>query len=408
MKILILCRDLPLPMDSGEKIRCHHVIKELAKHHEVTLLTLAAKDSNIRYIQETQKICQYVYLVDYKFSKNIAAIKTLFSSLPWDVIAYYDKEMKSKLNELMDFQKYDLVWVNFLAMANYIDPTIASKSVFIFDQHNVDELVWKNFVQSSQYIPLKLFASINCKKVIKFQKDIIKYFSAIACCSKQDVDYMKVHIPGKLNVWLVPNGVDVDYFKPGNLDATKSNIIMLCASMDVWMNIEAAYHFAKEVFPGIKEKIPDSQFWIVGRNPDPKLRALDKEGYIKVTGSVADVRPYYNKARVVVAPYQHGGGTKLKILEAMSMNLPIVSTSTGIQGIDLPKDAQVYIRDNMNEFAEAIVKILQIKATDKNRCANNAREFVVEKYSWSSIIKELEPKLKDLREQNTKLQGKII
>ena len=365
-------------------------------------MSLVHEESEMQYINELKQFCKNVYLVRINYSKKLSAIKTLFSPLPWDTVAFYSKDMKNKAREITTSQKFDVIWINFLSMANYIDRKYTSKSVIILDQHNVDELVWKNYAQSSRNLPLKLFSSINYQKIKGYQRKTIKNFQAVACCSNNDADFMRRSIPEYVQTWLVPNGVDTEFFKPEVSYARKANIIMLCASMNVGMNIEAAYHFAKEVFPAIKEKVPDSQFWIVGRKPDSKLRALDKEGYIKVTGSVPDVRPYYNKARVIVAPYKLGGGTKLKILEAMSMNLPIVATSTGFQGIDLPVDAQIYVRDNMSEFAEAIIAILHPTETDKNGATNTSRNFVEKKYGWGCIIDNIEPKLIDLVKNNHK------
>lgn len=404
MRILVLCRDFPLPLTSGEKIRCFHILQELAKHHEVSLISLVHRESELQYVEELKRFCQFVYPIRFKFSKKLSAIRILFSVWPWEAIAFYKEEMKLKIRDLVSSQKYDIVWVNFLSMANYIDPKIALKSVFVLDQHNADELVWQNYSRSSNNVFMKIFAALNLQKLKIFQREMLNYFGALVCVSEKDASFMKDHVPAHVQTWVVPNGVDPDYFRPIDSDHQRNNIIMLCASMDVFMNVDAAYRFAKEVFPTIKDKIPDCVFWIVGRDPTKVIRGLAKEGYIEVTGSVEDVRPYYQKARVIIAPYRLGGGTKLKILEAMAMNLPIVSTSVGCQGIDIAGKAQIIIRDNMKEFAEAVVNLLRAEAKDGNRCVEDARRLVEERYGWSSIVEKVEPHLANLVRQRKLLE----
>jgi polysaccharide biosynthesis protein PslH len=396
MKILVLCRTLPMPLTTGARIRSFHILKGLAKHNEISLVSLVHQDNDMQYIKDLECICNRVYPIRCNLSKKMSAFRTIFSSQPWDSIAFYSREAKSKIRELIISQNFDIVWINFLSMSNYLDPDMVSKSLFILDQHNADELVWKNYSKLSNNLAMRYFAAINLQKLKSFQREMMEYFSAVACVSKDDVEYMRECIPENVNTWLVPNGVDTEYFVPKSGNQKQNNIIMLCASMDVTMNIDAALRFARESFPRIKTEIPDSEFWIVGRDPPKQIRELAREGYIKVTGSVEDVRPYYNKAKIVVAPYLFGGGTKLKILEAMAMNIPIVSTSIGCRGIDITSDTRIIIQDNMKEFGEAVSKSLRSEGVDSTMRQNNSRKVIEDKYSWTSIVENLEPKLLDL------------
>jgi polysaccharide biosynthesis protein PslH len=350
----------------------------------------------MQYVPELKKICKEVYPFRIKLSKKLSAINMLFSLKPWDAIAFYKKEAAFKVREIIDSQNFDLVWVNFLSMANYIEPNMKSKSIYVLDQHNADELVWENYAKLSHNLAMKIFAAINLRKLRVFQKEKMKIFRAVACVSSDEAAYMKTHIPKTVATWLIPNGVDTEYFRPINSKDKRDNVIMLCASMDVTMNIDAALRFAKEAFPRIKSEIPDCKFWIVGRNPPAQIQALNNDEHILVTGSVEDVRPFYSKAKIIVAPYLFGGGTKLKILEAMSMNIPIVSTTIGCHGIDFTKDTQITIRDNMNEMAEAIISLLKHELSTSNSGKNDARELVEAKYSWEGIGEIIENRLTKL------------
>lgn len=395
MKILVLCRELPLPLTTGEKIRCYHILKGLAEHHDVTLVSLVLNQSELQYISELKKFCSAVYPVEIKLSKKLSALRTVFSALPWDVIAFQNKKLSIIINELNKTQKFDIIWINFLAMSKYINPVTSKTAILVLDQHNVDELVWTNYVRNSHNLAMKTFAWLNRTKVRSFENVIFKYINTVVCVSNEDAHYMKSHSPANVNIWVIPNGVDTEYFIPDN-KVEKKNIVMLCASMDVTMNINAALQFAK-MFPDIKRKIPDAEFWIVGRNPPKEIRALNQDKYIKVTGSVDDVRPYYNMSKVIVAPYQFGGGTKLKILEAVAMNLPIVSTSIGCQGIDSSGMSNFSVRNDSMGFTDAVVDILKLDTSEIRKLIGDSSKILEERYSWTSIIQKVNEKLSNIR-----------
>jgi glycosyltransferase involved in cell wall biosynthesis len=170
---------------------------------------------------------------------------------------------------------------------------------------------------------------------------------------------------------------------------------MFCGAMDVTMNIDAVERFANEVFPKVKQEMPDSEFWVVGKDPMKKVKALGSQQGIKITGTVEDVRPYYEEATLFVAPFRFGGGTKLKILEAMAMGIPIISTDVGCQGIEVVNGEHVIIENNLNNFAPKIMHLLNCKE-ERKMISKNARYLVEEKYSWKGIISNIERKIRDL------------
>ena len=398
----MLSRIFPMPLDSGDKIRVYHVLRELSKRHEIDLLVLVRQDVELEYLGELKQICREVYPFKLKFSKKISAAKSTFSKYPWDAVAFYNKELKHKVNDLLSSEDFDIIWIHFLSMAINIDFNLVREGVVILDQHNADELFWRKIFQDSNNFGIRLFARQNLNKLRKFQMEIIDSFNAILCVSDEDAKFMKEQVPAHIKILTVPNGVDLDYFQPSNANNKERNITMFCGSMDTLMNVEAVLQFANEIFPLVREKIPDSEFWVVGRNPVKQVRDLVKQEHIKVTGSVEDIRPYYDKAKVFVAPFKLGGGTKLKILEAMAMKVPIVSTSVGCQGIDVINGVHLIIEDDMKRFAEAIRSLL-LDEDRRNKVAINGRKLVEEKYSWEGIMENIEPKLTQLvREKELK------
>ena len=398
MRILVLSRAFPMPLNSGEKIRTYYVLRELSKRHEVTLITLFHQRSELDYLEGLKQICQEVYPFKLKLLKKISAAKVIFSKYPWEVIAFYKKEVKAKIRQLLSSHDFDIVWVNFLSMAVYLDHDLASRSIIILDQHNADQLVWRKYALESDNIAMRLFAGLNLKRVTSFQRKVANVVSVVVSVSEEDATFTRNQLPADIAVWTVPNGIDIEYFQPSSGDHKDKSVIMFCGSMDTVMNVDAVLQFAREVFPLVREKVPDSEFWIVGRNPPKQVHHLSRRGFIKVTATVEDVRPYYDKAKVFVAPFKFGGGTKLKILEAMAMKVPIVSTSVGCQGIDVMNNAHLVVEDDMERFAKTVTDLLMDERR-RAELAKEARKLVEEKYSWISIMKNLESKLMKLVNQ---------
>ena len=267
--------------------------------------------------------------------------------------------------------------------------------IVVHDQHNADERFWETYARKG-WPWVRLFAKINLWQLRKFQASALKQVDVIMSVSKEDADFTRTRLPNPTTqVWVVPNGVDTECPRPEDTTERKNRIIF-CGSMDVLMNIDAVEWFARQIFPKVREAVPDAEFWIVGRNPVPKVRALASLPGVRVTGQVEDVRPYYAKAKVAVAPFRYGGGTKLKVLEAMVLGVPVVATPVGCQGIEATPGKHLFKEDSKESFTERVITLLQDENLRK-RMATEARRLVEERYSWHAImvdaIKRLESEL---------------
>ena len=394
MRVLILSPVFPSPPNTGTKIRIYHTIKKLSENHEVTLVSLTWDTPESYPMDELEKMCHKVFLFTLKKTKKTAIIKSVFSKYPYMVVRLYSNAFRNKINELLYAEKYDIVWTNRLCMSVFLDSSKLAHCITLLDEHNADELMFWRLIQNSSNIAVKFWGILNMIKMRIFRQKFMHYFDVCLSVSKQDADFAKKLAPGKLDVWIAPNGVDTDFFKLSGT-STEESIIMFCGSMDVLMNIDAAMTFAKEVFPLVRKEIPESQFWIVGKNPTREIRNLENFKNVKVTGTVEDVRPYYEKATVFVAPFKFGGGTKLKILEAMSMGVPIVATDIGCQGIEAVDGIHIVVENDMDNFAKKTICLLKDKS-ERERIANNGRSLVEGKYDWQKIIGSVEEKLKNM------------
>ncbi len=226
-------------------------------------------------------------------------------------------------------------------------------------------------------------------------------FTAILSVSEQDRIMTTKFCHDHKRIWVVPNGVDIDYFKRNPIIQTEESSpkILFCASYDVVMNVDAVLWFANKVFNLIKREIPNIEFWVVGRNPPPQVLGLSQIPGIHVTGTVTDVREYFRKASVFIVPLKIGGGTKLKTIEAMAMSLPVVSTTIGSQGLSVESGKNLFIADSADDFKIKILLLLKNKEKAMEVGAAG-RRLVEEKYSWQTIFKDVGKRLENIRNNN--------
>ncbi len=385
LNILILSPTFPLPLNMGSKIRIYHFIKQLSRSNKITLASLVHSNEEIHERDNMKQYCSDLYLVQACMPRKFAAFKALLSSKPYRVIKFKNNKFRQHVSHLLKSKYFDIIWVNYLNMMDYLDPSLIRNSLIILDQQNADELIWRRFIEEGNW-GIRTFARQNLWKLRKFQTAMMSHVDVLISVSEKEANFMKERVAVSCLIWTVPNGVDIEYFLPKSRPSNKlNNRIMFCGSMDVTMNIDAVLRFAQAIFPLVKEKLPDVEFCVVGRNPDSKILNLSNINGIEVTGSVEDIRPYYERARLVVAPFRYGGGTKLKILEAMAMRVPLVSTEVGCQGIEVIPGKHLLVENGNEQFAELVVKLLKDNRLQET-LSSAGRILVEKKYGWSHIV----------------------
>jgi len=399
MKILMVSPYLPWPLYGGASVRIFNLIKELSnKGHKIILL--AGKQNNSDALNDPlNKLCEQVHLYELpKQGRFLSILRSVFSLSPYPSAQFKNRRLKENFNELIEKNQPDLIWINFLFLAEILSRISLNKIPVVLDQFEADELVWQRYIKEGNFIQ-KLFSYFNLKKIQRLQKKVFERINALLCVSEKEANFMKPKVPSKTNILVVPNGVDIDFFTPELFLEKLEPIILVAGSMCVLRNINSAIWFAKSIFPKIKKDIHDAEFWIVGFNPDKKVLTLGKTPGVRVIGTVDDMRLYYKKAKAYVAPFKFGEGTRLKILEAMASGIPIVSTKEGCQGIDIIDGKHVIIADNENDFANKVVELLNNNQLAK-KLSKNAREFIEQKYSWSKIIDDLDKKILQIIQNN--------
>lgn len=386
----------PLPLNMGSRIRIFHSLRVLSENHEVTLVALVPDEKKNLDSERINELCERFSPIelDNNKSKTHYALKSLLSGKPYRVAKFESNEIKETVSHLLANNTYDISWSHFLNSAAYLDNS-SKPPINVLDQHNADELMWQKYRDEGGVLT-RFFGNWNIRQVKKFRERNMGNFDVILSVSEEDAKFTRGNVGVNQEVWTVPNGVDLDNFQPGDEDlAERDDVIVFCGSMDVKMNIDAVERFVKNSFPIIREQAPEAELWIVGKNPSASIKRLEDKKGIKVTGTVEDVLPYYHKAKVTVAPFRYGGGTKLKILEALATKVPIVSTSVGVQGIDVEKGEHVLIEDSLRDFGKQVLKLLKNPELG-NDLAESGYELVRRKYSWRSLYGEVETRLRNL------------
>jgi sugar transferase (PEP-CTERM/EpsH1 system associated) len=408
MNILMISPIVPWPPNMGSKIRIYHVLKELSRYHKVTLIALAQEDDP-KSINVLRSICSAIHTLPVgKRSRWFTAFLSIFSLKPYRVVKFYQPQLKEIIKEILNTEHYDMVWIHFLNMCSYIPLNVLKFYTIILDQHNADELWWIRFAQNGPWWQ-RTFAKQNLWKERRFQRKILETVDAILSVSDEEATLMRTRATPSCRVWVVPNGIDSVFLQNSTQVKKKEkrkNIIIFCGSLNVSMNIDAVEKFVIKIFPHIKLAIPDSEFWVVGRNPIFRIIQLGQHDGVKIIGNVLDVSPYYERARIAVAPFQYGAGTKLKVLEAMAMGVPLVSTRIGAFGIQAISGKHIIIEDDRMKFAQSVIVLLQNDRLHRS-IATQAKELVEKNYTWEKIMRDILDKVNGLAEKKLSNFSKI-
>ncbi len=391
MKVLFLTPRLPLPADTGAKTRTLNLLKGVAARNDVTLLSF--------YFEENDKGVDYLkgLGLDIRLINMKEPFKpySIFSRRPYAVDKYRSGLMADKIRSLLNTEKFNLIHFDHLHMGQYLDYTNGLPSVL--DEHNVESILLDRCAPREHNSIKRLLFKSQSRKMADIERRLVKRASRCLTVSESDRDALSDLSGRSSGIEVVPNGVDTDYFNTQYpiLNTQYKDAVVFTGSMDWLPNIDAVKYFSREILPLIWKEKADMKFYIVGRNPAKELNMLTtNDDRIIITGTVDDVRPFIAKSKVFVAPLRIGGGTRLKILEAMSMERAVVSTSLGAEGIKYTDGMNILIADDPRDFAGHLLSLLE----DGNRAREigmQARKLVCERYDWNIITKRLDEVYKE-------------
>lgn len=388
MRILWLKTELLHPVDKGGKIRTYHMLKEMLREHHVTYLTLDDGAASPDARESAREYCHQLIRVPHrtraKFSAGFYAelAQNLASRLPYAIKKYESAEMRREISERAGRGEFDVIICDFLTPSVNLPSSVPCATVLF--QHNVEAMIWKRHYEVQTNPLKKAYLYDQWRKMQRFERDACRRFDQVIAVSREDRETMQQEY-GIKAVADVPTGVDTDYFRPrGNEERAPHNLVFT-GSMDWLPNEDAIRYFTTAIMPLVKRSVPDATLTVVGRDPFPGLVEMSKrDASVIVTGRVEDVRPYMERASVYIVPLRIGGGTRLKIYEAMAMEKPIVSTTVGAEGLPVRDGVELLLADTPEAFADAVARVL-LDQSEAQGLAARAATTVRASFGWNKV-----------------------
>jgi glycosyltransferase involved in cell wall biosynthesis len=390
MRILVVATQLPVPPDTGGKIRTLNILKHLGSAHDLTLACTVPPEINPDLLLQMEGICsRFIPVVSrlhsrYSYTYFLKLLLNFFSSYPFGVAKDFSPALARCIQDLLHAHQYHLVLCDFLHAS--INLPARSMVPIILFQHNVEaEIFRRHNLQASNKVT-RAFWHYQWKKIRAYEQRIMRCVDHCIIVSETDRrTFQREYNVSQVST--IDTGVDVDYFSHSSASRIPHRMVFT-GSMDWLPNEDAMLFFAQEVLPAIVHRISDASLVIVGRHPSTKiLRLNQKNTHIVVTGRVEDVRPYLAEASVFVAPLRIGGGTRIKIFEAMASGLPVVSTAIGAEGLSVQHGRNILSADTPQEFADAIVNLFRNESM-WTRVAENGKQLVTHAYDWPIIARQ--------------------
>lgn len=390
MKILFIQNRILFPTNTGGRIRTLNVLRHLSKWHDVTYLcSVEPKDEE--HLDEMRAVGMQLEAVPFrgtspdqwKFYWDLAL--NTFSKTPFSVSKDFNPALRARAKELLSGGDYDLVICDFVQMAPAAVDLPCRRSLLF--QHNVEAQIFERHAKTDEGFLRRLLMTSQWKKMIAFEKAAGDKFDRVIAVSEQDRDIYERDY-GWTHSDVIDTAVNTEYFTPIP-DVEDTNRVAFVASMDWLPNQDGAAWFVGEIWPKLREKHPNIRFQLVGRNPSSLVQNLAQQEGVEVLGTVPDVRPYLAEAAVIVVPLLVGGGTRIKIFEAMAMGKPVVSTTIGAEGLKVTHDGHILLADTVDDFTAAVSRLLS-SAEERIRLGEAARKLVDENFSAEPVARQFE------------------
>lgn len=363
MHILWIKTELLHPVDKGGRIRTYNMLRALKAQHRVTYVTLddgtAAPDAADR----AGEYCDALVRVPFRTAPKRSArfygelLRNVASPLPYAIAKYRSAALTAEIRRLVREESVDVVVCDFLAPSLNVPADLGCRTVLF--QHNVEAMIWQRHAEVARNPVARAYFGEQWRRMRRFEAAECRRFDRVITVSPQDAAAIR-DAYGVADAVDVPTGVDTEFFRPSGAVAPSPSGMVFTGSMDWLPNEDGIRWFAEEVLPRIRAAEPAATLTVVGRHPPAAVRQLaERDAGVVVTGTVPDVRPYVEAAALFVVPLRIGGGTRLKIFEAMAMERPVVSTTVGAEGLPVTEGQDILLADDADAFAAAVVRLLR-------------------------------------------------
>lgn len=390
MRILWVNNIFLHPTTKGGQIRTLEMLRRLHSRHEIHYVAFDDGESP-EAVSRSGEYCSAVYPVPFTIAGKSSPrfygqlVQGLVSSMPVVVARKQSSGMRREINRLLGTHQFDSVVCDFLTPSVNFD---SFDGVVLF-QHNVETTIWERRAENARGAMESWFLRRQAKLVCDYEGRKCREAAHVAAVSEQDAQRMR-EMFGVSGVTPIPTGVDIEQFSPPPTAAAPSSELVFVGSMDWLPNVDGMRWFMREVLPLIRQRRPGCRVVIAGRKPPEEVTNWARQdSLITVTGTVPDIRPYLWEASVSIVPLRIGGGTRLKIYEAMAARVPVVSTTIGAEGLTIDPPRNIRIADTAEDFAAACLRLLD-SATERESIAGAAWDMVTGQFSWEKVTRLFE------------------
>ena len=390
LNILFITFGLPVPPDSGARLRDFNLIKRVGKHHRVFVLSLLEFEDELQHAESLKDYCDQVdgVVANRGSLATIAAvISGLIHQRPVATVPFYYPELATKIARLTKQQSFDVVQFEHSFLAPYrsaLAPTFEGATVL--SMHNIGVQQYRSMLDMSsgaRWIPAAL-KWLMMRGWEAFAANKFHEVIAVSDCDRERL--LELGVNTKISV--IENGVDCTALQPLPPTTSGTEELIFIGTMGYLPNRDAARYLVKEILPLIRSSRPGCQLNLVGSGGSEHLADLAEPGVVNVTGRVENPLPYYARSQVAVVPLRSGGGSRLKILEAMALGRPVVSTTLGQEGLSLKNGLEILIADDPQTFANQVIQLLE-NDSDRQMYAEAGRDRVVKDYDWDQLADQL-------------------
>lgn len=395
MRILMLAHRMPYPPSTGDKVRAYHVARHLAREHRLTLafpIDEPGADAALAALRAEIPDLEHAPIA--RRPKRVGALLRLACGGSATMAYYHCPALAARVADRLGRESFDLTYFSSSSMSRY---AADARLPVLMDFVDVDSDKWLQY-GARRRPPAAWVYRLEGLRLRRYEAAAARRATHCLVATRLERILLRTFAPWA-PVTVVPNGVDLDYFRPAPTPVTAPTVAFTGA-MDYFPNVDAVTYFCERIFPRIRAAAPEARFLIVGKNPTPAVRRLGRTPGVEVTGSVPDVRPFLRRAAVAVAPLRIARGVQNKVLEAMACGLAVVATSPAHQALDARPSRDLFVEDDPAAFADAVTNLLRTPAL-RAAVGAAARRFVQAHHSWSAAMAPLDGVLAEIGRPHT-------
>jgi glycosyltransferase involved in cell wall biosynthesis len=387
MKILWVKPGKLLPLDTGGKLRTYNILRHLSARHQLTYVSYYVGARDEAYERNVLDlfpgtVALHIAASNSRLGRSLHYARRFFSEAPYAVSRFTAPQVRQLISPLISERRFDVAVCDFLASALNFPRQLDTPTALF--QHNVETILWQRRAEQQMRWADRVISKIEYSKMRRFEPAQVRRFHHVVAVSEADREAMRSMVEAS-HISVVPTGVDLGQYRYDPKATPSGPLVVFTGSMDWVPNIDGVEFFCKEIWPRVLERVPEARFRIVGRDPHPRVKKLASSS-VEVTGSVPSIIDHLREAAVFVVPLRIGGGTRIKIYEAMAVGKATVSTTVGAEGLDVHQDRDILLADDPSGFSKAVASILQ--HDDLRRRLEAAAAATAARYDWSVITEK--------------------